>query len=427
MSFKRLIFNGLLFSILSCCDLQVDEFDEDEVPDNAIKIGLLATLTGDLASVGFWMESNGKLAQKQINENGGILGQPVKVLVKDTHFFNLDATATATRALINEGVIAIVGPLTSSETLAIAPIVTEANVLLLTTTATSPEITGLEDNGTVNRIGRSDTYGGTIIGHLIDDDGHISLGIVYVDDDYGQGLHAEITNRFSGDILSAAAFDTGINSYHQVIQTLFKNGVPDAILIIAIAADAATVTRDIAAYFNDNNITQLPSFYGSSTLIEQTFLDNANPVVATGLKITQAEPGPPEPSELFEETMREVLSLDEDVEPVNVVYDAFWMIAYALMEGDSKGQGINRQTVLDNLHSVTNADDSAIETIEILPNELGKMRAALQAGQDISFVSTDGPITLDDNGDMIGGISLVYEVQLIGGSLEYVAIREISL
>lgn len=424
LNIKKFLILSLTVLLCTSCNTVVDDEEDYVIADNAIKIGVLAPLTGFLGEVGFWMEVNAKLAQKQINEQGGLLEQPVEVIVKNTHFPDMDAAIKATEELINEGVVAIVGPLTSSETIAIAPTVANANVLLLTGTASSGEITDLEDNDTIFRTTASGDIGATRIAEVMNSDGHNTLSVVYINDTNGQTKKNRVVETFAGTVITEVSIEADQNSYTEKVSALFANGIPEAVLLITFSLDGATLTRDMAAFFNANNITQFPAYYGTGELIDPAFLNNANPTLAEGLKSTNG--GAPSEEltyldDIFNDEMREILG--DDAEPINVIYDLFWVISYTILEADRLGQAISRQSVLNNIRSTTNTDDTAAETVNVRVNELEKVRTALAEGKDISIFTSSGDIILDENGDRREGGFVILQAQLVADELTYVEIN----
>ena len=124
------------------------------VPAKAdVKIGLIGGVTGPIAAMAPAMMDAAKLAIAQVNEQGGIgAGETLVGVLGDSACNPQNGTDAATKAVNIDGVVGIVGPHCSGAVLAAAGSVTiPAGVVLVTPSGTSPEITGLEDNGTVFR------------------------------------------------------------------------------------------------------------------------------------------------------------------------------------------------------------------------------------------------------------------------------------
>src|SRR5688572_29153109 len=86
----------------------------DDGPSGPIKVGLLAPKTGALMQVGESFERVAIVAVASINDKGGVDGRDLELLVSDTETTATTAGAKL-QAMIDEGVVAVVGPATSGE------------------------------------------------------------------------------------------------------------------------------------------------------------------------------------------------------------------------------------------------------------------------------------------------------------------------
>jgi urea transport system substrate-binding protein len=91
-------------------------------------VGLLAPLTGVMAPHGESMSMGVRVAEKALNDKGGVLGHPVKVIVVDTQSDPATAAQRAGELIARDKVSLLVGTGLSSETLAVIPISTRARV-----------------------------------------------------------------------------------------------------------------------------------------------------------------------------------------------------------------------------------------------------------------------------------------------------------
>ena len=114
-----------------------------------IKIGYLATLTGEGATWGQHESDGAKLAVKEINEKGGLLGRPVELIVYDVKGRPEDAINALRRLVYEDKVVAVGGSNYSSIQLAIAPIVDKEKVPVVASSATNPAVTVDPDTGKV--------------------------------------------------------------------------------------------------------------------------------------------------------------------------------------------------------------------------------------------------------------------------------------
>lgn len=91
------------------------------------KIGALFAVTGPASPLGTPERDTALLMEKQINASGGIKGTPVKIIIYDTKSTETD-TVLAAKNLISQGVVAIVGPSQTGESLAILDTASRAGV-----------------------------------------------------------------------------------------------------------------------------------------------------------------------------------------------------------------------------------------------------------------------------------------------------------
>jgi branched-chain amino acid transport system substrate-binding protein len=119
--------------------------------DEKIKIGLITSLSGSNASSGEPMKLGVELAVKHINDDGGINGKEVELLVRDDKGSPEEAVKVA-RDLNNQGVHLFLGVISSSVALALSPAMEEMDSILITAAAHSDRLTGADFNKHYFRI-----------------------------------------------------------------------------------------------------------------------------------------------------------------------------------------------------------------------------------------------------------------------------------
>jgi len=93
-----------------------------------VKIGWLSSLTGPLSSAALAENQGVQLAVDEINAAGGILGQKVELLTRDTAGDPTKAVNFAQQLVFSDKVHFIIGPVNSGEGLAAVPIIARAGV-----------------------------------------------------------------------------------------------------------------------------------------------------------------------------------------------------------------------------------------------------------------------------------------------------------
>ncbi len=110
------------------------------VAADAIKIGGTYNLTGGMASLDVPAANGSKLAVKEINAAGGVLGQQIQFILYDGKTDSATNGNIATQLVTSDKVVAIVGNTDSDSALAIGPIAQKAGIPYLTAGATSPQL-----------------------------------------------------------------------------------------------------------------------------------------------------------------------------------------------------------------------------------------------------------------------------------------------
>ena len=94
-----------------------------------IKIGAVTCLTGALSTFGVSSIQGAKLAVADTNAAGGLLGQPVELIVEDNGSRAGEAATITRKFIAQDKVVAILGDLTSSATMEAAPLAQAAKAI----------------------------------------------------------------------------------------------------------------------------------------------------------------------------------------------------------------------------------------------------------------------------------------------------------
>ena len=116
----------LLASLLFCGGVQAAE---------PIRIGAIFSATGPASFLGEPERNTAKMLEEGINKSGGLLGRKVEIIVYDDETDATKAVTAVDRLIKKDRVVAIVGPSTSGNTLAIVPKVEEAKIPLVSCAA----------------------------------------------------------------------------------------------------------------------------------------------------------------------------------------------------------------------------------------------------------------------------------------------------
>jgi branched-chain amino acid transport system substrate-binding protein len=100
-----------------------------------IKIGALFSVTGPPSFLGEPERNASQMMADQINKAGGIKGRPLQLIVYDTQGDATKAVQLANKLIKDDKVVAIIGPSTTGETLAVMPVVEKAGIPLISCAA----------------------------------------------------------------------------------------------------------------------------------------------------------------------------------------------------------------------------------------------------------------------------------------------------
>ena len=116
------------------CD-QVDQFTTPGAPDT-IKIGLVLELPSQITT-----QYGAQLAVAQINQEGGVLGFPLELVVKSNDDDPVRSAQVAEELITQDNVAALIGPNFSRNAIEVGKVAQRLETPLVATTATNPMVT----------------------------------------------------------------------------------------------------------------------------------------------------------------------------------------------------------------------------------------------------------------------------------------------
>jgi branched-chain amino acid transport system substrate-binding protein len=102
-----------------------------------IKIGALFAVTGPAAFLGEPERNSAKMVVDEINKAGGVKGRKLELVVYDTTGDATKAVQLATKLIKDDKVVAIIGPSTTGETMAVIPVAEKEQIPLISCSAGS--------------------------------------------------------------------------------------------------------------------------------------------------------------------------------------------------------------------------------------------------------------------------------------------------
>lgn len=167
-----------------------------------LRIGGLLPRTGRLGIIGKPMFAGARLAISEVNAADGVLDADVTWVEADDGTSSQVARSSLDK-LLGQGVHVVIGAGSSSATRAILPRIVESKRILISPTATSDELTNVEDNGLFFRLAPPDNLQAKALADIIMRDGPRRVIIVAIDDPYGIGLQDNVHSNLVAAGISA--------------------------------------------------------------------------------------------------------------------------------------------------------------------------------------------------------------------------------
>src|SRR5881397_593277 len=199
---------------------------------------------------GVSMQHAAELAVKEINARGGIRGRPLALRIMDDSGRPEVAIRIAQQLADNPAVVAVIGHLTSSASLAAGRVYWEARrpVVMISPSASSPDLSGV--NPYMFRVCPSDLSHGTQLARYARRAlGAKRVGVIFLDDDYGRGLRlsftAELRRLGGATIVEADPMLSTTPSLEPYLARLRQKGGVDALMLATDRPGAELALREM--------------------------------------------------------------------------------------------------------------------------------------------------------------------------------------
>ena len=359
-----------------------------------VKLGILMGFTGPLEQMSPPMAKAAQLVATQVNAQGGILkGGKLSFVQADDTCTDATAASNAADRLVNtEKVVAIVGAMCSGVTIAVAnTVAVPAGVLMISSSATAPSISTLNDKDLVFRTAPSDAYQGQVLARLLMKKNIKDVAVTYVNNDYGKGLADSFTTAYKavgGKVSANVSHEEGKADYRPEIGQLAASGSQNLVVLAYNSGSGNTLLRQAIESGN------FKTYVGADGMVGDQLFTGLDKKALEGMIATK--PGSPKTASA---TTFKDLATKAGVDPNATYspesYDAAFLLALAI---EKKGSA-TRDGLTAALRSVT-----APGGMVILPGEWDKAKKAIAAGQAIKYQGASGPVDFDKNGDVPGTI-----------------------
>ncbi|MDD5167628.1 MAG: branched-chain amino acid ABC transporter substrate-binding protein [Syntrophales bacterium] len=276
---------------------------------DTIKLCVAGAHSGDLASYGLPTKRAAELVVKEINAKGGILGKRVEILAEDDACKPELATNTATK-LISRGAQVVLGHICSGATKTALGIYKEAGLVVMSPSATSPELTrsGRYPNF-FRTIAPDDTQARLDVDYAVGILKVKKIAILHDKGDYGKGFadyaRKFIDNSRKATVVLFEGVTPGAVDYSAVVQKIRQVGA-EAVIFGGYHPEAALIVsqmrkKNMKAFFlsddgvKDDTFIKVAGRYAEGVYASGPKDTSRNPMtiaaVAAYKKTYNADPG----------------------------------------------------------------------------------------------------------------------------------------
>lgn len=210
-----------------------------------ILVGQFGSMTGGEATFGQSTDKGIRLAVDAKNAAGGIKGKKIKLITLDNQGKPEEAAAVVKKLITQDKVVAILGEVASTRSLAAAPIAQQYKIPMVSPSSTNPKVTQVGDY--IFRVCFIDPFQGSVMAKFTHDNLKLAKVAVLKDlkSDYSLGLSEFFINKFrdlGGKIVAEQTFQTGDSDFKAQL-TQIRSSAPDAIFIPAYYTEVGLIAR----------------------------------------------------------------------------------------------------------------------------------------------------------------------------------------
>lgn len=341
---------------------------------DTVRIGLMCPLTGSWASEGQDMRRIVELLADEINEQGGLLGKTVEIVVADDGGDPRTA-ATAAQRLVQRDVVGVIGTYGSSITEASQNIYAATGTLQIANGSTSVRLTEKGLPYFFRTCPRDDEQGRVAVETMLAD-GYDKIAILHDSTTYARGLADEARALIDASAAEVVFFDAltpGEQDYTTIL-TQIRGNNPDVVFFTGYYPEAGMLLRQKMEMGLD-----IP-FIGGDANNNPDLVEIAGARAGAGFRFLS----PPVPGDL--PSPEATAFLDAYTEAYGQAPGSIW----AVLAGDGF------RVLAKAIEETGSTDTDAIA--DYLKNGLSE------------FPGLTGTIDFDDKGDRIGDVYRVYEV-----------------
>jgi branched-chain amino acid transport system substrate-binding protein len=234
-TFRPVALLGLLLALAAGCAKQ----------SNEIPVGVYGSLTGTTATFGISSKQGIELFMDNVNQAGGVAGTKIHLTIEDDQSKPEEAATAVQKLIDQDGVIAVLGEVASSRSMAAAPICQKSGVPMISPSSTNPKVTELGDY--ISRVCYIDPFQGMVIAKFARQTLNLSRAAVLRDNknDYSVGLanyFSESFHAMGGTVVVDESYSEGDQDFKAQL-TVIKSKHPEFIVVPGYYTEVALIAR----------------------------------------------------------------------------------------------------------------------------------------------------------------------------------------
>lgn len=243
-----------------------------------IRIGLVASQTGELVPWGMDSIRGAELAVEEANAAGGINGKQIRLIIGDSASRPETGKSAAEKLISADNVIALLGEVASSITIPVAQVANERNIPLIAIGATKTDITDIGDH--IFRVCYTDDLQGAVMAHFAYHDLNLRRVAIMTDNKqaYSKDLSISFRRTFEeigGTIVDEQFYESGQTQFAGQLTNLQQTR-PEGIFMSGYFNEVGPIARQA----RDTGITA--RFFGGDGWDSSELLSSGGEAIVGG-------------------------------------------------------------------------------------------------------------------------------------------------
>jgi branched-chain amino acid transport system substrate-binding protein len=340
-----------------------------------ITIGVVDEMTGPQAEAGVLVLHGARLAVEEVNAAGGIMGRPVELKVEDNGSTN-PGTVLAYSKLVSEGgVMAVIGPLRSTQVQAASPTIAKARVPAFIG-GSDPSLTRV-NNPWIFRIRPNDFYSSKVMAeYAVKVLKGTKIAIVHSTDTFGSGGKNALVDALKAlgvEPVLIQGYTNNSQDFTAIVLAIKKSGADLLATYMTNAPDVGIFAKQL------RQLGVNVPWIGSASLATDTALKLAGEALWGTYTVSDFVIESNEESKAFAKKFRAKHGFDPDLFS-GWAYGAVYLIKHAIEKAKSTDPEAMRQALLSTrgLKGVEGIYDfepngDAVHGYNVVRNETGKI------------------------------------------------------